>query len=387
MSSNQQEGEAASNTVDASLFYDVKKGDTLQGIALRRGLTVFRLKQLNKSVSGRVYEGQRLFLRENTSPAAHTEQHFRRFIFRFYNTHNPDKLSEVEGILSRWQGREKLLLVALHEKYDVPFEDDEENWLRGGIQPTQPNAQLEDKKEVAAASNGQLNDWRRKSVARHAQEQETREVTEQSQMLRELQKQKEEEKQRINQAAVVAATAAIIAADATAAAQAASYAAWEPLFHAANVAKEAAVSIAAKAVAAAVSASAVAHVAVASVCIGQSVASQNVKIGVVKGVGEEGGGQSMAAKQQEQEAEEEQEDLPLPNFLQIEKGERLQTQSQIIDTELLPNLQRNLPTKYRAHVSGSVSRWYASQTDCLGILALAGLGAALQHAYARYEYM
>ena len=86
-------------------WYDVKRGDTLQGIALRTGLTVSRLKELNKSISGRVFQGQRLFLQEGIDPST---MEFRRFILRFYNKHNSSKMSEVDGILSRWQGREQL---------------------------------------------------------------------------------------------------------------------------------------------------------------------------------------------------------------------------------------------------------------------------------------
>ena len=43
----------------------------------------------------------------------------------------------------------------------------------------------------------------------------------------------------------------------------------------------------------------------------------------------------------------------MAEFLQVDDktGKRLQTTSQIIDTDLLQSLQRNLPTKYRAHVS------------------------------------
>jgi hypothetical protein len=45
-----------------------------------------------------------------TSPA--------QILQRFYQMHNPEKISEVPTILERWKGREKLLFTVLNQKYD-----------------------------------------------------------------------------------------------------------------------------------------------------------------------------------------------------------------------------------------------------------------------------
>ena len=60
---------------------------------------------------------------------AHSEQNnrdeYRTKIESFYRLYNPSKLDDVESILNRWEGRERLLIQALEEKYQKPVHNDQ----------------------------------------------------------------------------------------------------------------------------------------------------------------------------------------------------------------------------------------------------------------------
>ena len=43
---------------------------------------------------------------------------YRGEIHAFYEEHNPEKIDQVDRILEQWNGKEDIMLVALHEKYN-----------------------------------------------------------------------------------------------------------------------------------------------------------------------------------------------------------------------------------------------------------------------------
>lgn len=47
--------------------------------------------------------------------------HYKTRLVRFYQVHNPDKLTQVDAILDRYRGREADLMLDLHRQYKAPL--------------------------------------------------------------------------------------------------------------------------------------------------------------------------------------------------------------------------------------------------------------------------
>ena len=75
-------------------------------------------------------------------------EEFRQALTKFYQAHNPSKLSNIDKVVGIWSGRERLCLRTLREKYDVD----------GGAKPTEatttPAVCMHEAVAVAADDDG-----------------------------------------------------------------------------------------------------------------------------------------------------------------------------------------------------------------------------------------